>query len=264
MPVVHCKQQTHTFVPLKGRIGMRQDAGHSAFEIQVSEQLNRIEALLTALLAAQPQASMEVQPQTPVAARPHRANAAAAAAAAMPIGSAAPQGLAAAPGETPPAQPAALPVGMEAALLHAAKATAWLNACWQPDADQRDVLDAIRRRIATDPDARVLGFRDHVRALADSSYAEFAPDSDGRLFVLRCGQLAGGDALFAAFPYPVNDIWYDRGVTMLERLYNIHGARDFLSPCVQVGEAALLRATAVPGSMETIYLPMRVGTMQVA
>ncbi|MEA4999616.1 MAG: hypothetical protein VB087_09545 [Candidatus Limiplasma sp.] len=195
----------------------------NAFEIQVTEQLQRIEAMLAQLLAAQP--GVPAQPPTP-------------------------------------APPVVTP-GKDAALQNAQQITQWLNALWQQGAEQRTILDGIRRRIASDINACVIGFRDHARALMDSSYAEFVRESDGRLFVLCCGQLDSGDMLFAALPYPVNDIWYDRGVTMLERLYRIAGARDFLCPHVQIGEAALLRATLPLDGTGWVYLPYRMGTMKV-
>ena len=101
----------------------------NAFEIQVTEQLQRIEAMLAQLLAAQP--GVPAQPPTP-------------------------------------APPVVTP-GKDAALQNAQQITQWLNALWQQGAEQRTILDGIRRRIASDINACVIGFRDHARALMDSS-----------------------------------------------------------------------------------------------
>jgi len=139
----------------------------------------------------------------------------------------------------------------------------WYNALWKQGLGQPQVLEAIRQKMTEDLDACVIGFRDQDQAMINRTFAEFVPLQDGRLFVLPYMNLSEDDVLFIALPYPVNDIWFNRGLSMLERVYTIHGIRDRLNPRVQIGDPAILKRKVTSGGLETVFTPYRSGTMLV-
>lgn len=139
----------------------------------------------------------------------------------------------------------------------------WYNGLWDQRSSLEDKLVQIRHRIGAENAGGVIGFLDAARYLGDRSYAEFGADRDGRAFVLGCGDSEDGKPLFAAFPYPASDIWFERGVAVLERFYLIDGRRDYLAPRVQVTKLALLTGTPTGDAGDMVYRPNQIGILKV-
>ena len=140
----------------------------------------------------------------------------------------------------------------------------WYNSLWENDATREEVFTQIRRRISGEPSARVIWFLDSTLYASDRSYAEYTDDPDGRAFVIKCAAHEDGTALFAVLPYPSVDLWFDRGVKLLERISIINGDRQSFAPKVQIVKLALLPAGPSEETGQMVYRNHRAGVMNLS
>ena len=157
-----------------------------------------------------------------------------------------------------PSQAPQTPESLQAALCE------WYNGLWENDATREEVFAQIRRRISGEPSARVIWFLDSTLYASDRSYAEYTDDPDGRAFVIKCGEFEDGKSLFAVFPYPSIDIWFERGVKLLERIYMINGDRQSFAPRVEIVKLALLTGEPSEETGRMVYRNYQAGVINLA
>ena len=176
-------------------------------------------------------------------------------------------GVTAAPAAQPMAIPAAEPPKPETPQTDDTleKTRKWYNQLWDTGLSQAGICERIQTRMAGDPNACVIGFRDDALCLTDNTYAEFARSKNGRAFILTCEPAQDGKMLFIVLPYPCSDIWFERGSVLLERMYALNGNGYYLNPRIQISSVALLEGTRAGESEhgEMIYRPYRMGQLKV-
>lgn len=139
----------------------------------------------------------------------------------------------------------------------------WYNDLWEAEPNQSAVLARIRRQMADEREACVIDFRDRTQAMIERGYAEFTCDESGRMFVLPMTDAQGEANRFIALPYPVTNVWFDRGITQVSRMYTIAGNEGFLSPQVYIHVPAVLERVS-DQNREPYFKLIRTGSLRVS
>ena len=142
----------------------------------------------------------------------------------------------------------------------------WYNGLWENASDFSGVQSLINEMVSRQLGACVVDFRSDTEFYTSQTYTELTANRQGSCFILKVDEGKQGMGIFAAFPYPGNDIWYERGVVLLERLYTILDNSGYLSPRVNVQRVALLEGIQTDSTEDPspVYRLYKMGVMQVS
>ena len=142
----------------------------------------------------------------------------------------------------------------------------WYNGLWENATDFSGVQSLINDMIGRQLASCVVDFRSDTEFYTSQTYTEVTSNRQGSCFILKVEDGKQGKGIFAAFPYPGNDIWFERGVVLLERLYSILGNSGFLCPRVTVQQVALLEGLQTDSTEDPspVYRLYKMGVMQVS
>lgn len=113
---------------------------------------------------------------------------------------------------------------------------------------------------------QVIDFANQFRTVDNYQNAEFRENPRGRCFILPYREDESGTMVYAAFPYPLNRYWYERGKAQLDLLYNIAGSTQSMAPTISITSVALVASQQGPTNApdDIVYIPYRRGYLYVS
>ncbi|HNW86889.1 MAG TPA: hypothetical protein PKJ47_08140 [Candidatus Limiplasma sp.] len=141
----------------------------------------------------------------------------------------------------------------------------WYNSLWQKAENQVEVQAQINDVLSREPEACILDFKSDTEFFTNQTYAELTASRQGSCFILRVDDEIGANSCYVAFPYPSSNIWFERGVVLLERLYTIYDNSGFLNPRINVLSVALMQKVPPDRAMiqEPVYRLQTMGALRV-
>lgn len=140
----------------------------------------------------------------------------------------------------------------------------WFNALLQTGSKE-EVIAAVRASVQQESTWEIIDFADYTQYSMNHSYAVFSKNRQGLCFVMPYGRAENGNALYAAFPFPANGYWYERGKEILGHLYTLEKDTRSLFPQMEIAKVALVERrkdkTEDPDGYE--YIPYQRGYLRI-